>query len=271
MGRRTKGDNLMADVTTPFGFPYPEDTDLVRDGATDIENLAEGVNDYLTGGYLYAGTRYYTSSGTFAKADPFGTGDIGLRAIRVRLVAGGGGGAGAGGIANRGSNGGGGGGYAESFITDISGLAATVTVTRGSGGAGGAAGDNTGTAGGGSSFGSLVTASGGDRGSNLAAGARSPGGGGVGQVGQLLIRGQGGSNPQSMSNDMTTFVQTGGAGGSSQLGGGGRSSGFGGTNAQGESGGQYGGGGAGSWPGTGPTDVAGGSGADGIVIVDCFV
>ena len=53
----------MADVTSPFGFPYPEDTDLVRDGASDIENLAEGVNDYLAGGYLYAGTVYFTSSG----------------------------------------------------------------------------------------------------------------------------------------------------------------------------------------------------------------
>jgi hypothetical protein len=34
----------MADVTTPFGFPYPEGTDLVRDGAQDIQDLAEAVN-----------------------------------------------------------------------------------------------------------------------------------------------------------------------------------------------------------------------------------
>jgi hypothetical protein len=53
----------MADVTAPFGFPYPENTDLVRDGAQDIENLATGVNDQLALGFQYVGTRYYTSSG----------------------------------------------------------------------------------------------------------------------------------------------------------------------------------------------------------------
>jgi hypothetical protein len=46
-------------------------------------------------GYRYVGTRYFTSSGTFAKADPLGTGDVGCRAVRVRAVGGGGGGGGA--------------------------------------------------------------------------------------------------------------------------------------------------------------------------------
>ena len=163
----------MADVTSPFAFPYPEDTDLVRDGATDIENLATGVNDYLAGGYLYAGTEYYTSSGTFAKADPLGTGDIGLRAIRVRMVGGGGGG---GGAASTSSSqvaiggAGGGGAYAEKFITDITGLSASETVTRGSGGAEGAAGNNNGSSGGQSSA-FTVTADGGQFGGGGAAGS----------------------------------------------------------------------------------------------------
>jgi hypothetical protein len=119
-------------------LPYPEDTHLVRDGAQDIENIASGVNDYLTGGYLYAGTVYFTSSGSFVKADPLGTGDIGLRAIRVRCQAGGGG---AGGVPATTTQAavsvcGGGGSYAESFITDIASLPTSVTVTRGSGGDG---------------------------------------------------------------------------------------------------------------------------------------
>jgi hypothetical protein len=153
----------MPDITTPFGFPYPEATDLVRDGAQDIENLATDVNDYLANGYIYAGTIYYTSSGDFEKADPFGTGDIGVRAVRVRMVGGGGG---SGGNTATGANqvsaatGGGGGGYAEKFITDIAGLSSSETVTRGAGGAAGAAGNNNGSAGGNSTaFG--VTANGG--------------------------------------------------------------------------------------------------------------
>jgi hypothetical protein len=163
----------MPDVTSPFAFPYPEETDLVRDGAQDIENLATGVNDYLAGGYLYAGTRYYTSSGTFAKADAFGdTSNVVPRAIRVRMVGGGGGGGGcaltgAGQSAIGGS--GSGSAYAESFITDIASLDASVTVTRGAGGSGGAAGENAGSNGANSSFGTLVVAAGGLGGAGSAA------------------------------------------------------------------------------------------------------
>jgi hypothetical protein len=170
----------MADVTSPFGFPYPEDTDLVRDGASDIENLAEGVNDYLTGGYLYAGTIYYTSSGSFEKADPLGTGDIGLRAIRVRMVGAGGG---AGGVQATTSTQlalsrpGGGGGYSERFILADT-LSASETVTRGAGGAAGAAGNNSGSVGGTSSFALgesyQVTALGGDGGGGGAATSTFP-------------------------------------------------------------------------------------------------
>jgi hypothetical protein len=162
----------MPDVTSPFAFPYPEDTDLVRDGAQDIENLATGVNDYLAGGYLYAGQIRYTSSGSFVKADPFGTGDIGVRAIRVRMVGGGGGGGGAattGAGENSAGAGGAGATYAESFITDIAGLDTSVVVTRGSAGGGGAAGANSGAAGGDSGFGSLVIAKGGAGGASAGA------------------------------------------------------------------------------------------------------
>jgi hypothetical protein len=106
-------------------------------------------------GYRYVGTRYFTSSGTFAKANPLGTGDVGCRAVRVRVVGagGGGGGAAATGAAQASAGGGGGGGaFAESFIL-ASALPTSVTVTRGAGGVGGAAGANAGSAGGASEFG----------------------------------------------------------------------------------------------------------------------
>jgi hypothetical protein len=258
----------MADVTSPFGFPYPEDTDLVRDGATDIESLATGVNDYLTGGYLYAGTEYYTSSGTFAKADPLGTGDIGLRAIRVRMVGGGGGG---GGAEATGSNevsnasGGGSGGYSESFITDIAGLDASVTVTRGAGGAGGSAA--VGVAGGQSSFGASVTADGGPQG-NYRAATTPPTNivpfdnvaAGTGDFASGGSTGHQGVGPGAA-------FSLGGAGGSSVFGGGGRGGTANGTAAVGAG---SGGGGAAN-PQNTAVNRTGGAGANGIVIIDCFV
>ena len=257
----------MADVTSPFGFPYPEDTDLVRDGAQDIENLATGVNDYLTGGYLYAGTIYYTSSGNFVKADPFGTGNIGLRAIRVRCVGAGGGGGGSG-TDKRGASGGGGGGYAESFITDIAGLDASVTVTRGAGGAGGAAGNNNGSAGGASSFGSLVIAAGGGFGPHPDQDFPVGGEGGLSNTGQLVIDGSGGGASVGVGDGNP---QPSGHGGSSHMGGGAPGSArLNGLTTNGIVGRRYGGGGGGGvrWN---VADAPGGAGADGIVIVDCFV
>jgi hypothetical protein len=267
----------MADVTSPFGFPYPEDTDLVRDGASDIENLAEGVNDYLAGGYLYAGTRYYTSSGSFAKADPLGTGDIGLRAIRVRMV-GGGGGSGScratTATQGSGSGGGAGGGYAESFVL-ASALTASVSVVRGSGGSGGAAPDTAGSAGGASSFGSgetfEVSAVGGGGGDSSLARTTpsitaSPAAGGAGGVGDLVIVGGGGGAAILMGPD--GFPSNGGSSFLSQEQEGFRSA----SGVNGVTGRLYGGGARGSIN-TNNQAVArnGGTGAAGIVIVDCFV
>jgi hypothetical protein len=270
----------MADVTSPFAFPYPEETDLVRDGATDIENLATGVNDYLAGGYLYAGTRYYTSSGTFAKADAFGdTSNVVSRAIRVRMVGAGGGGGGASttgaGLASAGAPGSSG-WYAESFITDIAGLDASVTVTRGSAGAGGAAGANSGAAGGNSSFGTLVVAVGGQGGTSF--GQTAPPGGQSGIVstgpgastGDLVIAGEASSptyyyaatviftppGPSSIlgKNNQAGIATAAGANGSSASANAYGAGGLGGANAQNQG-----------------TARTGGAGGDGIVIVDVFV
>jgi hypothetical protein len=263
----------MADVTTPFGFPYPEDTDLVRDGAQDIENLATGVNDYLDSGYLYAGTRYYTSSGTFDKADPLGTGDIGLRAIRVRMVGAGGAG---GGAATTGSGqnalgrGGRGGTYAESFITDIPGLVSSVTVTRGAGGTG--VSNAAGNAGGQSSFGSAVEAGGGGGGA-VGGGAAPPGfnAGAIPAAGSatadLSVDGGVGFDALYLLAGFVLF----GPGGGSLLGSGGAKAPVT-TGADGSAGILYGGGGTGGSNAQNQgTARAGGAGANGIVIIDCFV
>jgi hypothetical protein len=109
-------------------------------GFEPVDVFGAAVNG--TAVYRFVTTVYFTSSGTFTKADyPW------LRAIRVKCQGGGGGGGGAAttGVGQQAiSSGGAGGAYAESFITNIAGLDASVTVTRGAGGTGGAAGNNAG-------------------------------------------------------------------------------------------------------------------------------
>ena len=241
--------------------------------------LPNGPFDFEAG-YRYAGTRYFTSDGTFLKADPLGTGDIGLRAIRVRCVGGGGGGGGAaatGASQNAIGRGGGGGGYAERFFTDIASLDTLVTVTRGAGGTAGAAGNNAGAEGGVSQFGGsldawITRASGGaGGGGGVAAGLGGFLGGaaaGDGEQGDLLLAGSQstavqyifassvvGSIPGSAAGGFGTYLSAGTTSGSNgttgRLYGGG---GGGGLNVQNQA-----------------TAKTGGAGGNGIVIVDCFV
>jgi hypothetical protein len=137
----------------------------LNDGEVTDAKVASGINPtkLIGQGHLFVSTIYYTAVGTatFSKASyPW------LRAIRVKCQGGGGGGGsarstGSGETSVGGS--GGGGAYGESFITDIAGLASSVTVTVGAGGAGGAAiaAGQDGSNGGTSSFGALVSAGGG--------------------------------------------------------------------------------------------------------------
>jgi hypothetical protein len=234
---------------------------LAVDGLTTLDG---------TPAYRYVTTLYYTSSGTFTKATyPW------LRAIRVKVCGAGGGGGGAGTTGsnqNASATGGGGGGYAEKFITDIAGLASSVTVTRGSGGAGGAAGVNSGSVGGSSSFGTVV-GNGGGGGDGRSAEAVNPGqaaqfpsGGGTASGGDLNINGKGGGVPQHsgiatlaiFSDSGSSFLGlgfqislSGGANGSDSfaIGAGGR----GGANAQ-----------------SSATARTGGAGGNGIVIVELY-
>lgn len=141
--------------TAPYEGQMIYETDTNR--VLIWDNSAWIVVNGGASGYQLVQTITYTSGSTFSKASyPW------LRALKVKVVGGGGAGSGAdatGGLGWAAGAGGGAGAYAESFITDISGLASSITVTIGAGGTGVAAanGNNGGT----SSFGSLVSANGG--------------------------------------------------------------------------------------------------------------
>lgn len=252
----------------------------VKGGRVVIVGRAGGVtraatpvsaDDIATKGFVEAGLRlitivYFTTSGTFTKASY-----PGARALRVKVQAGGG----AGGAASAAGPtmysvgaGGGGGGYAERLITNMSTVPSSVPVTVG---AGGGPTNGTGGTGGTSSFGSLATATGGTGGlskpSNVYSPYVSPGAGGVGTVGDLLL--SGGAGGIGAGSDT---LGSGGSGGSSFMGGGGRgaASGAGGSSLAGEAGGNYGGGGSGAYTSTGGAAKQGGAGAPGIVIVEVY-
>jgi hypothetical protein len=239
----------------------------------DVDELEVYTDEWVnvlsaaTPSFRYVSTVYFTSSGTFTKASyPW------LRAIKVRCVGGGGG---SGGIAATSSTtgaisaGGGGGAYAESFITDISGLADTITVTRGAGGAAGASGANAGASGGTSSFSSSVTAGGGGGGGGRSADATiqylsNPGAGGTVAVGDLVIPGNAGGSRVNVPG-----IVQGAEGGASYLGGsvpGGAAT----ASSNAGNNGQLYGGGAGAPCGRDSAARAGASGANGIVIVELY-
>jgi hypothetical protein len=220
---------------------------------------ASDVNEHLlNGGYQFRETVYFTSSGTFVKANyPW------LRAIRVRCVGGGGGGGGTQGTNGHGGGGGGAGGYAESFITDIAGLDASVTVTRGAGAAGGTT-NVTGPNADASSFGSLVVGGGGFGTAN-----GNPGLGGSATAGDFLADGNGGG---AGSFPSTSRFAPGGSGGGSVFGGGGRGRELRvDQSLNGLSGASFGaGGGGGSQGSNSLSSASGGAGANGIVIVELY-
>jgi hypothetical protein len=198
-------------------------------------------------------TLYFTSSGTFTKADyPW------LRAVVVKAQ---GAGAGGGGSTdtNGGSGGGGGGGaYCEKFYL-VADLSSSETVTVGAGGAGGTTTGN-GSAGGFSTFKSM-SASGGGEGVN---GSAAQGGiGGLASGGDLNLSGGDGQSGSftaaGIGLDRLSF------GGGSQLGETTRAEVGQGAGLTGK---LYGGGGSGGYRIN--TSFVGGTGANGIVIIELY-
>ena len=191
--------------------PATNDYILISD-TSDSDNLKKAlISDLPSSGITTAvDIQAFTSSGVYTK--PSGAKYIKL----IMLGAGGGGGSGRRGAAGTLRTGGGGGGSGQVVIVDIpaSAVGSTETVTIGAGGAGGTAvpsdstNGNAGTAGGNTTFGSIVRAngaSGGAAGNNSGAGA---GGGQVGASSQFSIAGTtGGSSSATGGN---------GSGGNSQ-------------------------------------------------------
>jgi len=172
-----------------------------------------------------------------------------VRRAKVRLVGAGGGGGGA--ESDYGGGGGGAGGYAEAILAVQPDY--TFEVTVGVGGVGGSPRVN-GQPGGTTSFGGMVSASGG-QGGRSANPDSSGGAGGQGLLGTLqTLGGQGGTGPLVGSSP-------GGGGGAGALGGGGCSVLNGGLAANGQAPGS---GAAGAYG----TRVLGGTGANGLVLVE---
>lgn len=153
----------------------------------------------------------------------------------------------------------GGGGYAYELI-EAATIGASQVVTVGTGGAGGASGANNGVAGGTTSLGSLIQATGGA----LGTGSGTTGLGGAGGVGSLgdinLVGGRGYSGGTESISD--TAMQVGGACAGPH---GGQASGGKGLGNNGYAGVAPGGGGSGGI--SGGSSQAGGAGADGMIII----
>jgi len=236
----------------------------------DLRSHLAAAEGRLDAGYVFGGTVYFTSSGTFTKADY-----PGLRAVTVKVQAGGGGGGGAAGAGSGESavaGGGGGGGYTEKFIL-ADDLSASETVTVGSGGNGGSAGANNGSSGGNSAFGSHCSADGGDGGNGASPSDTTWG---------WIYEGAGGSHSGG------DWGMSGGAGGRAIRGPGAAitSLGFGGSSffspiqadwsntgngTNGTGGVGRGGGGAGAYSrNNDATNRPGGNGAGGIVLVELY-
>lgn len=234
-----------------------------------MSELRVGSTSTLSGidSYRYVDTLYFTSSGTFVKADyPW------LRALKVTVVGGGGSGAAASATsAGQTSSGGGGGsgGYAEAFVLESS-LSASETVICGAGASGGSGGN--GSTGGSSSFGSLVAADGGQGGLFIGASSttgvvRRGGLGGDATVGDFTVRG----TPGEMTLTVALKTQVApGNGGSSVYGGGGLADARN-ISSDGQNGDSPGGGGAGAGSvQSNATARTGGDGGNGIVIVELY-
>jgi len=224
--------------------------------------VCNGANLQLISNLPVAATRQvFTAGGTYTRP-------AGLRFAKVTLLAGGGGGGGAAATSSGFSAGGGGGAGGMSIRwLAASAIGATETVTIGAAGAG-ANGNASGTAGGNSAFGSLLTANGGSGGGSGTEGVAmgySGGAGGTASSGDINLTGGKGHFGQVSTGGTVGF---GGQGAASPLGAGGGAGTVYGASAAAASG--YGAGGGGACNNIGASASTGGAGTGGICIVEEF-
>jgi hypothetical protein len=208
------------------------------------------------------GFAVYASRGTYSWTVPDG-----VTRARVTLWGAGGSGGGAG-PNGHGGSGGGGGGYAQKLITGLV-PGTVVTITVGAGGYG-VLGATYGIAGGTTSFGNHVSATGGAGGLYGSTGTYNAGTGYIGQVANNYAFGFGGNvnlgGNRGQQGGVAWIINVwsiGGAGGAAPMGGGGGPP----TTSGGNAGTAPGGGGAGGGGGTASSTYSG-AGADGMCIVE---
>lgn len=244
LGRSTASTGVVEEITIGTGL-----------------ELAGGVLSSLLEGRTLIGITQFTSSGTWTKPD-------GCTSAVVLVAGAGGGGGGAEGTAaeSAAAGGGGGGAHAMCFLDGI--LGTTEIVTIGAGGAGGSAGNNNGSAGGNTSFGGLMIMGGGSGGTGMASGtsiaAVEGGSGGIvlGVIGTLMYYSVGDFGGPGVR--MAAQVSMSGAGGASAFGAG---NGPRVSHASVPAVNALGAGGNGAICVNNNTDVAGGNGAPGKIIV----
>ena len=230
------------------------------DFTVDANGFVTAIGGGGGSGVIQVNDQVFTTSGTY-------TPTANMVYCQVQIVGGGGGGGGGsvdgGNTAPAGS--GGGGGFYSSQIFSAATIGASKTVTIGAGGAGGI-GKNDGSAGSTTSFGSLLSASGGVQGQYMrGTGPVQEGGdGGQASTGTPNYSSFGGGGGYSIS---TGGAIVSGSGGSTIIGIGGKPRAI---AAAGEAGAGYGSGGSGGVATTG-VPATGGAGAGGVVIVTEYI
>jgi len=194
----------------------------------------------------------------------------------IEIVGGGGGGGGAAAATGQLSNGGGGGAGGYSKYLFVSPTAQTVTI--GAKGAGGVGVLGNGGDGGSTTFGSILTATGGlgGLGSNLATGNETYGGyGGAGSGGNVNLNGDAGGDGFGFYATSSNYFVLSGTGGSSFYGSGGTNNASNGTissiTTNGENAFVYGSGGSGGLTANSSTPANGGTGSDGVCIITEYI
>jgi hypothetical protein len=278
-GSPANASDFTIDGLTLKGSPASADEVIIWDVAggaikkatvSGIGTGGAGVSSFnsLTGGVTTSvAHQTFTSPGTYTPTS-------GMLHCIIECWGSGGGGGGVG-AATAGNwiaaGGGGAGAYSRKYATAAA-VGASQVITVPAGGNGGAAGNNAGSNGVQTSFGSLCVAAGGTGGNgNAATGAANGGAGGSGGTGDLVTPGQSGfCFPTSPGGATTTGCTS--PGGSSSVGSGGQQLiGTNGVATAGAAGAGYGAGGAGATACSGGISAAGGAGAPGLCIVTEFV